>query len=86
MYLIMAKIIRTIRLSNHPASAIDAGIARAPVPTIKLNTYIRPIYKDKKNQRLNILLNLICKTLILTNPFPNEIRIRGRKKTYHLTV
>lgn len=44
----MAKIIKMMRLNNHPASAIGAGIVSAPVPTIKLKTYIRPIYIKNK--------------------------------------
>ena len=37
----------TQRLIIHPAFAKAAGKVRAPVPTIKLKTYIKPICKDR---------------------------------------
>ena len=44
-----------IKLINHPAVANALGIARAPVPTIKLNKKTRPTFKKYKifNCQLN---------------------------------
>lgn len=43
-YLIMANKITVIRLSNHPEVENAFGIVRAPVPTIRLNMYIKPTW------------------------------------------
>ena len=44
-YLITERAVMMIRLTSQPAVWKALGMVRAPVPTIRLNTYTRPTYK-----------------------------------------
>lgn len=45
--------INKIVLRSQPAFAKALGNVRAPVPTIRLNTYITPTYKNERLQEYN---------------------------------
>ncbi len=56
--LVNAKATIMNRLSNHPATEKALGIVRAPVPTIKLNTYTRPTCNGNEHRQKSTQLGI----------------------------